>query len=239
MPGTKVILNKARITIDSRIARTAIILRGKKESAHHLSPAICEMSWIKQDDKGNKQDFQHYSPPFILSVDEIYSKIRDPRYSYSQPGTLFPYEIQKYDPMVIRELLHNCIAHSDYTMMGRIILMELNDKLLLINNGEFIPGSAENVLDNAYMPPYYRNHFLATAMVNLNMIETITSGIFRVFESQRKRLFPLPDYDLTEPERVRVTVYGSILDENYTRLLVENTSLPMSTVILLDRVQKT
>jgi ATP-dependent DNA helicase RecG len=196
------------------------------------------MSWIKLDEVGNKQDFQHYGPPFILSVDEIYSKIQNPRYTYSQPGTLFPHEIQKYDPIVIRELLHNCIAHSDYRMRGRIILMESVDKLMLINNGQFIPGSIENVLDNAYMPPYYRNHFLASAMVNLNMIETITSGIVRVFESQRNRWFPLPDYDLSEQERVKVTVYGSVLDENYTRLLVENANLPLSTVILLDKVQK-
>jgi ATP-dependent DNA helicase RecG len=231
-------LNKAKITIGGKVTRAAILLLGKIESAHYISPAICEMSWIKIDEHGNKQDFQHYGPPFILSVDEIYAKIQNPRYTYSQPGTLFPHEIQKYDPIVIRELLHNCIAHSDYRMRGRIILMESNDKLALINNGHFIPGSIENVLDNAYMPPYYRNHFLASAMVNLNMIETITSGIVRVFESQKNRWFPLPDYDLSDPNRVKVTVYGSILDDNYTKLLVENASLPLSTVILLDKVQK-
>ncbi len=231
-------LNKARITIDGNITRTAIMLLGTRESDHFLHPAICEITWIKQDEGGNKIDYQHFGPPLILSVDEIYSKIQNPRFIYDQPGTLFPHEIQKYDQMAIRELLHNCIAHSDYGMMGRTVLIEQDDKLTFVNNGHFIPGSVENVLDNAYMPPYYRNHFLATSMVNLNMIETITSGIFRVFESQRKRYFPLPDYDLTDSERVKVTIYGSILDENYAKFLVKNTSLPMSTVILLDKVQK-
>jgi len=231
-------LNKARIIIDGKITRTAILLLGKKESGHLISPAISEITWVKEDKAGNKVDYGHYGPPFILSVDEVYSKIQNPRYVYSQPGTLFPHEIQKYDQLAIRELLHNCIAHSDYRMMGRIVIIEQDDKLIFINNGHFIPGSIENVLDNAYMPPYYRNHHLASAMVNLNMIETITSGIVRVFESQRKRLFPLPDYDLTAPERVKVTIYGSILNENYARLLFESTSLPLTTVILLDKVQK-
>lgn len=110
--------------------------------------------------------------------------------------------------------------------------------MTFINSGHFIPGTLENVLERAYMPPYYRNFFLASAMVNLNMIEKVANGIVTVFESQRKRLFPLPDYDLTEKDRVKVTVYGSVLNQNYTKLLMKNTSLPLLTVILLDKVQK-
>ena len=36
-----------------------------------------------------------------------------------------------------------------------------------------------------------------------------------MFQIQRKRFFPLPDYDLNEPERVIVTVKGQILDERW------------------------
>lgn len=48
----------------------------------------------------------------------------------------------------------------------------------------------------------------------------------------------MPDYDLSELERVKVELQGRILDERYTRLLMANTDLELSTIMLLDKVQK-
>lgn len=48
----------------------------------------------------------------------------------------------------------------------------------------------------------------------------------------------MPDYDLSQPEKVTVRIYGKILDENYTRMLINNTDLDLKTVIYLDKVQK-
>ncbi|MCF8082062.1 MAG: hypothetical protein K9M96_03145 [Deltaproteobacteria bacterium] len=50
--------------------------------------------------------------------------------------------------------------------------------------------------------------------------------------------FPMPDYDLSDPDRVRVRLFGKILDENYTRLLIEKTDLSLLDVTALDKVQK-
>lgn len=58
-------------------------------------------------------------------------------------------------------------------------------------------------------------------MVNLNMIDTVGSGIKRVYDIQKKKYFPMPDYDLSNPNRVIITLYGKIIDENYSRLLFE------------------
>jgi ATP-dependent DNA helicase RecG len=70
------------------------------------------------------------------------------------------------------------------------------------------------------------------------MIDTIGSGIKRMFEQQRSRFFPMPDYDLSEPEKVRVRITGKVLDENYTRALIAQADLSLWDVIALDRVQK-
>ena len=73
-------------------------------------------------------------------------------------------------------------------------------------------------------------------MVNLNMIDTVGSGILKMFLAQKKRCFPLPDYDFSNHE-VRMKLYGKVLDINYTkRLLTEDLSL--SEVFELDRKQK-
>ena len=74
-------------------------------------------------------------------------------------------------------------------------------------------------------------------MHNLRMIDTQGGGIKRVFMIQRNRFFPLPDYELSA-DKVRVRIYGRILDKNYTELLYENTELLLQKVFLLDKVQK-
>ena len=142
-----------------------------------------------------------------------------------------------YDPYSIREALNNCIAHQDYAMAGRITVQEHEDDYLIFCNcGDFIPGSIENVLKAEYSASNYRNPFLATAMVNLNMTDTVGSGILKMFLAQKKRCFPLPDYDFSNHE-VRMKLYGKVLDINYTkRLLTEDLSL--SEVFELDRKQK-
>jgi len=75
-------------------------------------------------------------------------------------------------------------------------------------------------------------------MVNLNMIDTQGGGIKRMFQKQMQRFFPMPDYNLSECDRVQVAISGNIIDEQYTRLLMERADLDLWQVIVLDRVQK-
>ncbi len=231
-------LNKAKVTIEGKVTRTAIILLGKNESEHFLSPAIARITWVLKDANGIEKDYQHFGPPLILAVDQVFAKIRNLTYRYMRNETLFPTEITQYEPWVIREALHNAIAHQDYTQGGRINVVEESESLLFTNLGEFIPGSVEEVILRDAPPEHYRNEFLATAMVNLNMIDTIGSGIKRMFTIQRQRSFPMPDYDLSERGRVRVKIIGKVVDEKYTRILIKRTDLDLLDVIALDKVQK-
>ena len=152
--------------------------------------------------------------------------------------TLFPDEVDQYEPEVIKEIINNCIAHQDYRLRGKINVEEFEDRLVFINEGAFIPETIEQALEPGYKPPYYRNVFLCNAMVNLYMIDTNSMGIPMMYQIQRDKCFPLPTYDLNTINRVTVTVYGKILDKNYTQLLYSNEDLDMRTVFLLDKVQK-
>jgi ATP-dependent DNA helicase RecG len=113
-----------------------------------------------------------------------------------------------------------------------------DDSILFTNLGQFLPGSVEEVIRRDQPQDEYRNRFLVDAMVNLNMIDTIGSGIRRSFGIQRERNFPMPTYDLSETGRVKVRVIGQILDPNYTRMLMTQTNLDLLDVIVLDKVQK-
>jgi len=59
-----------------------------------------------------------------------------------------------------------------------------------------------------------------------------------MFQAQIRRYFPLPDYDLSNPERVIVKIPGNILDEQYTRILMERSHLDIQKVMLLDKSKK-
>jgi len=231
-------LRKAKLCISDRPTRAAIILLGRSESAPLLSPAAVRISWLLRDDKAQEKDYQHFGTPFILAVQNVFARIRNITYRYLPDASLFPTEITQYDSWVIREVLHNCIAHQDYTRGGHINIVEEPDSLLFTNLGDFLPGTVEEVIRRDAPPDLYRNRFLAEAMVNLNMIDTIGSGIKRMFTKQRDRYFPLPDYDLSQPGRVEVRIIGKVIDERYTRVLMQKTDLHLEDVIALDKVQK-
>ena len=233
-----IFLSKARLAVQGQITKAAIILLGREESVHFLSPAVAEISWILKDGHGVERDYTHFGPPFILNIERVFSKIRNITVRHMPDGTLFPIEITQYDPWVIREALHNCIAHQDYELKGRINIVETPEGLIISNVGSFIPGSIDQVIRQDAPSEIYRNPLLARAMVSLNMIDTIGSGIKRMFLTQKKRIFPMPDFDLSTPERIIVRISGKILDEKYTRLLIGKTDLDLPTVILLDKVQK-
>lgn len=230
-------LNKAKVTVKGKITRTAIILLGKEESEHFVSPADIKIRWILKDSKGIEQDWKVESCPFLLAVDKIYSKIRNLKYRYIKEGTLFPDEVDRYEPFVIREAINNCIAHQDYSLGGRINVVEGEDYLIFTNLGNFIPGSVEKVIQDDAPEEKYRNKFLTTAMVNLNMVDTIGSGIKKMFIFQRARFFPLPEYDFSE-NRVKVTIIGKVLDMDYAYVLARDTDLTLEEIMMLDKVQK-
>jgi ATP-dependent DNA helicase RecG len=74
-----------------------------------------------------EKDYRHFGPPLILAVNQVFGLIRNLTYRYLPNASLFPTEVTQYDPWVIRETLHNSIAHQDYMQAGRINLVEEPD----------------------------------------------------------------------------------------------------------------
>ncbi|MEK6584567.1 MAG: RNA-binding domain-containing protein [Nitrospirota bacterium] len=231
-------LNKTGLAVHGTITNSAVLMLGKPESSTLLSPAVARITWILKDERNQEKDYEHFDPPFILNVDRVLARIRNLTIRQLPGGTLFPIEIPQYEPWVLREAIHNCIAHQDYILAGRVNLVEMPDRLMLTNVGSFLPGTVESVIRRDAPMEVYRNRALAQAMVNLNMIDTQGGGIKRMFLLQKNRFLPLPDYDLSEPERVVVTIQGRVLDEKYTRLLMERADINLWAALLLDKVQK-
>jgi ATP-dependent DNA helicase RecG len=230
-------LDKALITIKGKITRTALILLGREESEHYLGSFV-KIRWNLKSLNNQDKDFEIFSIPFILTVDEVFAKIRNLKYRYLRDGTLFPDEVLRYEPFNIREPLNNAIAHQDYTKAARINVVEFeDDHLVFTNYGSFLPKSVKDVVLNDSPEEVYRNPFLVNAMKNLDMIETQGGGIRKIFNFQRSRFFPMPDYDFADG-KVKVTITGKILNEDFARILIKNPNLSLDDIMLLDNVQK-
>jgi len=227
-------LDKAKITIQGHITHTALLLLGKAESSHFL-PTLAQITWKLV---GEEQAYEHFGLPFLLTTTQVLHRIRNIGYKLFPQNQLLATEVSKYDTRVILEALHNCIAHQDYLLRSRVVVTERVDRLVFENAGGFFDGKPEDYFDGEQTPTRYRNPWLTQAMVSLNMIDTMGFGIRTMILSQRSRYFPLPDYSKSESDKVVLEIYGHVIDENYTRLLLERRDLPLTTVVLLDRVQK-
>tara|TARA_Y100001001_G_scaffold13046_1_gene11734 strand:+ start:1893 stop:3608 length:1716 start_codon:yes stop_codon:yes gene_type:complete len=228
-------LDRAKLTLDGKVTRAALLLIGKEEAAPLLSPYPAQLTWKLE---GPERAYQHFGPPFLLATTRLYQQIRNVQVRILPEDQLLGVELAKYDQRIVLEALHNCIAHQDYTRNGRVLVTEEPDRLILENAGGFFEGRPEDYVTGHKTPMHYRNPFLVNAMVELNMIDTMGYGIHEMHLGQAKRYLPMPDYDVTDPSRVRLTIYGSVVDPAYTRMLIKKTELSLQEILALDRVQK-
>lgn len=229
-------LDKAKITIRGKITRTCLLLLGRSESTHFLSPYVSEMTWKLE---GPELAYEHFYPPFLLTTSLVFQRIRNLRLSFLPANQLIPVDVSKYDQRIVLEALHNCVAHQDYSLQERILVIERQGELVFQNAGNFYDGTPREYVLNNRMPTRYRNRFLAEAMVHLRMIDRMGFGIREImYRGQANRYLPMPDYDKTGPDHVILRLQGRFLDENYSRTLLSHSDLPWPDVLALDAVQK-
>jgi ATP-dependent DNA helicase RecG len=229
------LLERLRLSRSGQITRAALLLLGRRESAHLLLPHPAQLTWRLE---GEERAYEHFEPPFLFASSRLYQRIRNVQLRVLPDESLLPIEVSKYDQKIILEALHNCIAHQDYHRAARIVVTEYPDRLVFESEGGFFEGHPTDYVGGTKTPRRYRNPYLAQAMVELNMIDTMGYGIHQMFSGQAKRYFPLPDFDLGSEERVRLTVHGRVIDLAYSRVLIQNTALSLDEILALDRVQK-
>lgn len=226
-------LDRAKLSASGLLTRTALLLLGKSESTHKLQhPA--EMVWRLLEERAVKA----FHPPYLLTSSELLRQVRNDNIKLFPATSLIPVEVPKYEIRVVLEALHNCIAHQDYECDERIVVDETSNQLRFQNGGSFFDGEATEYALTGKVPTRYRNPWLVNAMRSLGMIDSAGFGIREMFEHQRRRFLPLPEYQQSTDRQVVLTIYGQAIDENYSRLLMERSELPLEQVAWLDRVQK-
>ena len=228
-------LDRAKLTKGGRITKTTLLLVGKEESVDKLEHNA-QLVW-KLNTKAETAG-EIFTIPFILSTTKLLNKIRNYRFKIYRDDSLIPAELWKYDEKMILEALHNCIAHQRMEANARIIVTETENDLTFLNTGDFFDGTYQDYILGTRTPQNYRNPFLARAMVNIKMIDTQGLGVHNLYLGQKNRFLPLPDYDLSDPGKTSLRITGTVIDRDYSLLLIKKTDLPLETVYLLDQVQK-
>lgn len=237
--GDERFLTELRLARGGALTRAALLLVGQPAASAGLGGASPQLTWRLLGADAAPLDYTHFSLPLILAIDALVTKIRIHTVRILPPGQLAPLEVPNYDAWVLREALLNCVAHQDYALGGRVVVTETPDSLQFSNGGTFIPETVERVLNVDTALHRYRNPCLAHAMVELGLIDTIGSGIKRMFRKQRERHFPMPDFEIAAlPPSVAVRIHGREIDPAFTRTLLSVTDLTLAEVVALDHVQK-
>lgn len=74
-------------------------------------------------------------------------------------------------------------------------------------------------------------------MRNVDLIDTEGGGIKHLFELQRERMFPMPEYDINDG-KVKLTITGHVGNKAYAGLLMERPELTLEEVMYLDCIAK-
>jgi ATP-dependent DNA helicase RecG len=112
-------------TKNGKVSRASLILLGKWKSDGLLTTPNMKIRWNRWENKDDYSDSEVYNIPFILAVDDIVSKIYNRKREHIVPGTTMVNKFETYDDFVLRESLHNCICHRDYSEPAYITVREL------------------------------------------------------------------------------------------------------------------
>ncbi|MDR3210565.1 MAG: hypothetical protein LBU79_01460 [Planctomycetota bacterium] len=231
-------LEQAKLTLAGKITHTTLLLLGREEAARWLSPVSPKIRWLLREQDNSTSEYAIHGLPFLKSMGDVLGVLKNPKFSYVPQNSIYPVDIEAYEPRMLREALYNCVAHQNYRMAGIINVVEYSDRLIFTNAGYFIPGTVESLLlEKSGLPEQCRNPFLLNAMVGLGLVAGAGLGIRRMFNAQWRRHFPLPDFVFKEG-RVCLTITGKIIDPNYVNLLNEYPNLGLEEVFWLDKVQK-
>lgn len=217
-----------------KLTNAALLLLGKREALQKLGLHNTEIRWILRNQQNVIVDYEHLYPPFLIAVDTAFGKIRNTMYRYMTNDGIYTKEVQRYDEYTLREAINNAVAHADYLKDETIDVVEHeNDYVTIRNAGMFLPGELNDVLISTSPCSRYRNACLAEAMVELNLIDKVGSGILTMFHKQVERLFPVPDYSLADAH-VQVTIQGKMLDYTFAFNLLHHNLPPAATSLLYD-----
>jgi ATP-dependent DNA helicase RecG len=144
--------------------------------------------------------------PLVRAVEEITAFIRrnTGESQTLERGASRHRDIPHYDAEIVREVLHNAMAHADFSQSGSHINVSIySDRLVVDSPGKWMAGMGELQLKAGISK--IRNRAIVRIMDELDMIEQKGSIWAKSRKAETERGYPLPEWSDPGPI-VRVTI---------------------------------
>lgn len=213
------LLSDAELLRDDKLALAALLLLGKPEKITEFLP----QAEIIYEWRGNPEQIHHdfrasWRAPYFSIYDEVWNTInaRNIRVPY-QEGFI-QQEVLAFDEKACREAVNNAVAHRDYSIGGRSIIIYASPKTISVVSPGGFPNdiTPENVLN---APPHWRNRLVAEAFERTKLVERSGQGIDNIFETSIRQGKGLPDFGGTDKNTVQINIPAKVQDAEFIKFL--------------------
>ena len=242
--SVELFLKKAKMFKNNKLTNAEILLLGKRESVSLLKNCNggAEISWKEIILKPTAELFEL---PFVTAISKVIDKITISNIELNREFFGSP-ELNIFKPNYTKENLRECvanaIAHQDYSVQGRIIILEsIHKQIVIQNSGASLYSKEEfnKIRQGVMTPDKYRNPFLVNCMREIGLVESQGSGHLKMLSYNTTEVYlPLPEIDWSNQEKFILTIYGASLDQKFAEILQKRTDLEPQEILLLDQIQK-
>lgn len=231
------VLKLLKSQIDIGVAGSEALLFGEPESVQFSEGFVPKLTWTSYDEENNVIAQESFGLPLAKAADKLCGKIKNLTYIYeAEQLSLFPEQEEQYDESIIREIVNQLLLHADYHQQSYIYVNEFEDRLEFVGEGTFLSKYYRDIQGGK--GGTYRNVALYHTMVKHGLLGESREVFSRAQQVQCEKGLPMPIYDVDNPNSIRITLYGKVLDQNYKELLTSKKDLDLHTIFLLDKVQK-
>ncbi|OGY30751.1 MAG: hypothetical protein A2805_01820 [Candidatus Andersenbacteria bacterium RIFCSPHIGHO2_01_FULL_46_36] len=213
------VLLDAELVRDGKLTVATLLLLGKAQKITNFLPQAEVIYEWRNDPEQIHHDFRKsWRAPYFTIYDDIWDTInaRNIRVPY-QEGFI-QQEVLAFDEKACREAINNAVAHRDYSISGRSIIIHASpESFSVISPGGF-PNeiTAENIL---HAPPHWRNRLIAEAFDRTNLVERSGQGIDNIFETTIRQGKGLPDFNGTNNSTVQINIPATVRDAEFVKFL--------------------
>ena len=202
---------------DDGITYAALAMFGTRATlGKHLPQSEIIFEYRASDASGPAQQREEFRIGFFSCYDRLWElvNLRNDKQHY-QEG-FFVFDIPTFNERVVRESILNAVSHRNYQLGGSVFVKQYRDRLVVESPGGFPTGvTLENLLDR--QSP--RNRRIAEMLALCGLVERSGQGMNLIYELSIKEAKPLPDFQGTDDNFVRITLNGLVLDRKMLALI--------------------
>ncbi len=215
--STEQLLIDAELHIREGVTNAALILFGKKEVlGRHLAQSEVIFEYRSTDATGPAQQREEFRMGFFSYYESLWNLINLRNDKQHFQDGLFVWDILTFNERAVREAILNAVSHRDYRLAGSVFVRQYPRRLEIVSPGGFPPGiTPENIL----WEQSPRNRRIAETFSRCGLVERSGQGMNLIFESSIRESKPKPDFSLSDPYHVWLTLRGEVGHPEFLRFL--------------------